>query len=673
MGVAPIKVKIKGDDQLSKDMRKIHSRVKKFSQGLKNVGSAMTAGITLPVVMAGGAIFKASYNFDKFMNMVEAKSTVSGKSIEDLRKKALDLGSTTSYSHIQAAEGMNYLAQAGFKTNQIFQAITPTLKLAQATSAELGNTADWLSNIMGGMQWGAERTDEAATILAVTTAKANVNLEQLAGTFSKAGTVGKNFGADLGDIAAAAGFLGNIGIQDEGGTVLKNMFLNMVSGAPKVVDAFEHIGVAVDDGKGNMRDFKEILLDMSQGLQKVSQKEGMQVLDAIMGKRAIAGVTGLTASLKKNNGQFKELVGILNNLENTDLDKMVKTMRKGSVGAWDDAVSALQGLGQAIADSGLQKFIIDALVGLTKVFRFIAKQSPALLKLGTVFLGITAVIGPFLILLGSIIPAISLVITKVIAFGGVAAVWGAIMGAVLSPIGLVIAAVVAFGVYLFVFRKRIKEGAVLVMEQWAAVMVSLGPVLTSLRDSLVRIFPSLDGLGDGFADLLALPIKWFFEAIAVSLYGWSLLLPILIELVEDLVGALQNLEDVIIPDFLKGVITGPKVDLDAESHNLLASMKLEGGKSKQWKGPDKEWQGNIINPDLGFDEHTANLLKDMPLEADKPRTAGAAAVRRPNTSQTLKNDITLTFKGLPQGAGVSTEGKNVKTRTDNGQILAPGI
>ena len=69
-----------------------------------------------------------------------------------LTASARELGRSTLYTASQAAEGMQYLAMAGFDVNETIAAMPGMLNLALAGGTDLGRTADIASNILSGFQ-----------------------------------------------------------------------------------------------------------------------------------------------------------------------------------------------------------------------------------------------------------------------------------------------------------------------------------------------------------------------------------------------------------------------------------------------------------------------------------------------------------------------------------------
>jgi len=71
-------------------------------------------------------------------------------SMADFQESISKLGAKTQYSATQVAEGMNYLAMAGFKTNDILKTTADVLNLATVGQMDLGRTSDIASNILSG-------------------------------------------------------------------------------------------------------------------------------------------------------------------------------------------------------------------------------------------------------------------------------------------------------------------------------------------------------------------------------------------------------------------------------------------------------------------------------------------------------------------------------------------
>src|SRR5690625_2962010 len=99
-------------------------------------------------LLSGG--FDVFVGFEQSMARVGALSGATEAEFQKLNETAKMLGETTAFSAAEAADGMGFLAQAGFNTNEIIAAMPGLLSAAAASQMELGQTADIVSNILQG-------------------------------------------------------------------------------------------------------------------------------------------------------------------------------------------------------------------------------------------------------------------------------------------------------------------------------------------------------------------------------------------------------------------------------------------------------------------------------------------------------------------------------------------
>ena len=98
--------------------------------------------VTLGVVGLGTAAVKTAADFDSAMCKVAAVSGATGSDLEALRDKAREMGEKTKFSTSEAAEAMNYMAMAGWKTEDMLSGIEGVMNLAAASGEDLATTSD---------------------------------------------------------------------------------------------------------------------------------------------------------------------------------------------------------------------------------------------------------------------------------------------------------------------------------------------------------------------------------------------------------------------------------------------------------------------------------------------------------------------------------------------------
>lgn len=91
--------------------------------------SAEADAVTAAVGGLATAAVKVASDFDSAMSQVAAVSGATGKELDALRDKAREMGSKTKFSASEAAEAMNYMAMAGWKTGDMLDGIEGIMNL----------------------------------------------------------------------------------------------------------------------------------------------------------------------------------------------------------------------------------------------------------------------------------------------------------------------------------------------------------------------------------------------------------------------------------------------------------------------------------------------------------------------------------------------------------------
>jgi hypothetical protein len=139
-GLKKIKVsmeEIRGKDgKLNWDgLKKGGAATKALGEGITDLGSSMTLGLTVPIVAAGGAAISVAANFDDAMSQVQGALGDASSDTEGLRQLALQLGSDTVFSATEAAQAMVELAKGGLTEADIKGgALAASMDLAPASS-----------------------------------------------------------------------------------------------------------------------------------------------------------------------------------------------------------------------------------------------------------------------------------------------------------------------------------------------------------------------------------------------------------------------------------------------------------------------------------------------------------------------------------------------------------
>ena len=113
-------------------IEEVGGKFQQVGEKISSVGKTLTTHVTAPIVAAGTAAVKTAADFDEGMSKVSAISGATGQDLQDLRDKAREMGAKTKFSATEAASAFEYMAMAGWKTEDMISGIDGIMSLAAA-------------------------------------------------------------------------------------------------------------------------------------------------------------------------------------------------------------------------------------------------------------------------------------------------------------------------------------------------------------------------------------------------------------------------------------------------------------------------------------------------------------------------------------------------------------
>ena len=241
-------------------IQEVGSKITAVGDKITGLGQTMTTKVTTPIVAGFGAIIKTTADFDAEMSKVQAISGATASDMDDLTAKAREMGSTTKFSATEAGEAMEYMAMAGWKTEDMLKGVEGIMNLAAASGEELGTTSDIVTDALTAFGMSADQSGRFADILAAAASNANTNVSMMGESFKYVAPVAGSLGYSAEDVAVALGLMANSGIKaDMAGTSLRNMFQRMAKPTKESQAAMDRLGLSLADDEGRMYSFREIM------------------------------------------------------------------------------------------------------------------------------------------------------------------------------------------------------------------------------------------------------------------------------------------------------------------------------------------------------------------------------------------------------------------------------
>lgn len=447
-------------ERMSEKLGAVSSKFGAIGKTASSVGGTLTRSITVPLGGVGVAAAKVGMDFDAEMSKVSAISGATGADFDQLRAKAREMGSKTKYSATEAGQGFEYMAMAGWKTDDMLAGIEPTLKLAAASGEDLGTTSDIVTDSLTGFGLSAKDTGRLANVMAAASSNANTNVSMMGETFKYAASVAGAYGYTVEDTALMTGLLANSGIKaSQAGTTLRSIMSRLATDAgasSKNLGALgtltEKLGVEFYNADGSMRPLRDVINDSRKAWAGLTEEEKANYAKKIAGQNAMSGWMAL---MESSEGDVKKLTNAIDNSDGS-LDKMYDTMTNNFAGALDEMKSALQEAGIVISDM-LTPYLRKAATWVKDMAVRFSEASPAVQKTIVVLGAVAASIGPVLITIGKMSSGISaltgagsklmLVLPKI----------GAVIGGISLPM-VAVAAVIGVLVAAFVHLWKTNEG-----------------------------------------------------------------------------------------------------------------------------------------------------------------------------------------------------------------------
>lgn len=192
-------------------------------------------------------------SFDSSMSQVAAVSGATGDELQALRDKAKEMGATTQFTASEAADAFNYMAMAGWKTEQMIDGIPGVLNLAAASGTDLATTSDIVTDALTAMGYAAEDAGRLADVMAAASSNANTNVKMMGETFKYAAPVTGALGYSMEDTAIAAGLMANSGIKaSQAGTSLRGTLSRLTKPTQEMTATMAKLGLIVTDTTNNV-------------------------------------------------------------------------------------------------------------------------------------------------------------------------------------------------------------------------------------------------------------------------------------------------------------------------------------------------------------------------------------------------------------------------------------
>lgn len=508
-------------------MQEVGGKISDAGKALAPVSAVAAAGLTAAV--------KTYADFDAQMSKVKAISGATAEEMEALSDKAVEMGGKTKFSASEAGAAFEYMAMAGWKTEDMLGGIEGIMNLAAASGEELATTSDIVTDALTAFKLSAKDSGHFADVLAAASSNANTNVSMLGESFKYAAPVAGAMGYSIEDTSLALGLMANSGIKaSTAGTGLRAILTNMANPTENMAIAMKNLGLTLEDGQGNMLTLREVMEQMRTGFGdlRIPAEEfnaQMAELDSLLAEGRMTeegyaeaqeelihmayGAEGAmqaqNAAMLAGKQNMSALLAIVN-ASPADWEKLTSAVDTAS-----NEVKGFNGLAEYMAHimqdnlegdtvslgSKIETLAISIGQILEPVVRQIIEKMQSAVdwlnsldddtKKMIVTVGVTvAALGPLLLGLGNVISSVGTILT--------------LAPMLLSPIGLIVAAVAGLIAILTTLYIKNKDFRDAVNKYWE----DIGKTIKGIVDGVIKHFQGwVDFLGGIFSGDLDRAVK----------------------------------------------------------------------------------------------------------------------------------------------------------------------
>lgn len=255
-------------------------------------------------------------NFESQMKTVATIAGSVGTEFDQLVAKARELGAATTFSASQVGQAMQYMAMAGWSTQEMLDGVQSTLNLAKIGATDLGTASDILTDDLTALGMQANQAGDFADKLAATITRSNTDVVLFGESMKQTGAIAGALGASMTDLSTSIGLMANAGIKgSKAGMSLKNMLSNMANPTDQQDRALQELGMTADKTGSYLKttadgctDLEATVKALREGTENMTRSQKAALIATVAGKNALPGVMSLVNASAEEYNKLSEAI-----------------------------------------------------------------------------------------------------------------------------------------------------------------------------------------------------------------------------------------------------------------------------------------------------------------------------------------------------------------------------
>ena len=375
-------------------------------------GRQLTVGLTVPLAAFGAAAAKAFREADsELVRLTKVYGGVAATSAQELGKIRREVSETAR--DISKAYGVSFkdtitlaadIAATGKQGNELLASVKETSRLAVLGEVDRQDAMKATLAIQNTFKQNTDQLSESINFLNSVENQTSTSLADLIEAIPKAGPVIQGMGGNVKDLALYLTAMKEGGINaSEGANALKSALASLINPTKVAKGMFLEMGIdlggIVTQNAGNLT---ATISELQKALDNLDPLQKQQAIEQLFGKFQFARMNALFANLGKQGSQTLQVMDLMKASSAELAGVAGRELSMVTESASGKYRRALEGLKADLAGMGeeflkIQTFFINVTDGIIK---FVGKLPQPIKTILTFVTGLTAIIGPVIMLTG---------------------------------------------------------------------------------------------------------------------------------------------------------------------------------------------------------------------------------------------------------------------------------
>jgi TP901 family phage tail tape measure protein len=421
------------DKRLDKFEQDTEKKINRAGEAFDGFGSKATeagqalAPLAAVIAATAGYAVKVAADYQQMGNVFAAVSQASVAEMEQVRQKAVELGSDLKLPGTSAKDAMATmveLSKAGLNVAESMDAARGSIMLAAAGQLENARAAEIQANAMNSFALAGGDAMRVADLFSKAANASSAGVEDLAQAFAMGSSTAFAAKLTIEEYTASLVAMANAGIKgSDAGTSVKTMLMSLMAPSDEAAKAMERINLSFFDGAGKARPFTDVVRDLRKELSGMTEQKQADIMKTIFGTDGIRAAQIIT---RLGDG-FDDLVGQMDGAKGS-ASEMATSMNKGLLGAFDALKSSVETLLLAEGEKGLPA-LENTIRGIAEAVGKLGEMPDPVKNLVLGVAALVAIGAPALIAIGSMSTGIGTLVTAYSSLTAAIGVGGAAAGA----------------------------------------------------------------------------------------------------------------------------------------------------------------------------------------------------------------------------------------------------